>query len=132
MDLSLLKQDVHKLCHRITNAEQRIGDLEDESCPIQATVNDLCKGREITTDKLTDVENHLRRNNLHFLGFPESAEGRNPEAFMENWLTTTFLELPHSLPYLLLKEYLGCPSDIRRTDVQCSSKCYIFLTERLS
>lgn len=36
------------------------------------------------------MEDRLRRNNLRFLGFPEGSEGKAPEQFMEQWLTSTF------------------------------------------
>ena len=89
-DLSFLKHDVHTLRHRVTNAEQRIGDLEDETHPLQGSVRELRQAQTYTADKLTDMEDRLRRNNLRFLGFPEGSEGRDPEAFMERWLITTF------------------------------------------
>lgn len=71
---------MHNLHHRVVNTEQRISDLEDTARPLQATFNDLYKDQYATVDKLTDLEDCLRRNNLRFLGF---TEGRNPEAFME-------------------------------------------------
>lgn len=83
MDLSFLKQDVHNLCHRVTNAEHCFGNLEDERRPLQASVRELHQTQESTIDKLMDLEDRLRRNNLRFLGFPEGSEGRAPEGFME-------------------------------------------------
>lgn len=66
-DLSFLKQDAHNLCHRVTNAVHCIGDLEDDTRPLEASVKELRQTQDYTTDKLTDMESH---NNLPFLGFP--------------------------------------------------------------
>lgn len=38
------------------------------------------------TDKLGDIEDRQRRNNVRFVGFPEKAEGKQPEDFLELWL----------------------------------------------
>ena len=89
-DLSFLKQDVHNLSHRVSNAEQRISTLEDEIRPLQGSVRELHQAQEHTTDRLTEMEDRLRRSNLRFLGFPEGSEGRTPEMFMERWLISTF------------------------------------------
>lgn len=89
-DLFFLKHDVQNLRHEVQNTEQRIGDLEDETRPLQGSVRELRQAQEYTSDKLTGMEDRLRRNNLHLLGFPEGSEGRAPEMFMEQWLTSTF------------------------------------------
>lgn len=39
--------------------------------------------------KLGDIGVLLRRNNLHFLGFPEGSEGKRPEEFLLSWLKQT-------------------------------------------
>lgn len=84
------KPEVHNLRHRITNAEQRIGVLEDDLHPVQASISDLCKSQEATIDKLTDLVDCLRLHNLCFLGFLEGSERRNLESPTEHWLTNTF------------------------------------------
>lgn len=80
-DLSFLKQDVHNLRHRVSNAEQCIGELKDETRPLQSSVRELRQAQGYTADKLTDMEDRLRRK-LRFLGFPEGSEGRAPETFI--------------------------------------------------
>lgn len=40
--------------------------------------------------RLEDMENRLRRNNIHAVGIPGRAEGKNTVAFIEAWLTDTF------------------------------------------
>lgn len=72
---------------------------------MQASVKDLHKGQEATMDKLIDLEDRLRQNNLGFLGFPEGAKGRNPESFMEHWLTNTFGTSMFSSLYAIEREY---------------------------
>lgn len=36
------------------------------------------------------MENRQRRNNVRAVSIPERAEGKNPVAFIENWLINTF------------------------------------------
>lgn len=37
--------------------------------------------------KLADMEEHISRKNFRLVWFPEGAEGRHPEEFLEGWLT---------------------------------------------
>lgn len=40
VDFAILKDDVHKIRYRVTNAEQRINTVEDELNPLLAQVRD--------------------------------------------------------------------------------------------
>lgn len=90
IDLTIMRQDVHKLRGWVTKTEQRISDLEDTIAPILPRLNTY--GGKITTleDKVHDLENRLRRNNLRLVGLPERVEGSDPVAFLESWLEQEF------------------------------------------
>lgn len=86
VDLSFLKQDMQSVKERTTEAEQRISDLEDVVRPLEGSVQSAQKDLAAHTDKLGDMEDRLRRNNIRLVGFPEGAEGRQVEDFLEQWL----------------------------------------------
>lgn len=85
-EMFFLKQDMHNVKERATEAEQRIYDVKDTVCSLESTVQILQKEVATHTDKLGDMEDHQWRNNVHFVGFPEGAEGKQPEDFLELWL----------------------------------------------
>lgn len=54
--------------------------------------------------KQDDLENHMRRNNLRFIGLAEDMEGNNPATFLEDLLVPT---RPFHNP-LWWSVYIGC------------------------
>lgn len=42
------------------------------------------------TDHADDIENQLRCNNVRIVGLSEKVEGRDPTAFVEQWLLDIF------------------------------------------
>lgn len=107
-EMSFLKQDVQTIRERASEAEQRISDMEDVVWPMEGKVQYLHKEINAHTDNLGDMEDRQRRNNVRFVGFPEKAEGTQPEDFLELWLKdnmadTTFsrlfaIERAHRIP----------------------------------
>lgn len=83
---AILKDDVHKIRHRVTSAEQRISTVEDELNSLLVHVRDVAVDHKSHKAKLGDIEDWLRRNNLHFLGYPKGSEGKHPEKFLLVWL----------------------------------------------
>lgn len=90
VDFAILKDDVKKIRHRVTNAEQRISTVEDELNPLLVQVRDTAANYKSQEAKLRDIEDRLRSNNLRFLGFPEGSEGKQAEEFLLSWLKQTF------------------------------------------
>ena len=90
LDITIMRQDMHKMRDRVRETERRIGDLEDTVGPILPTIK--AQGTKITSleDKMDDLENRLRRNNLRLVGLPERVEGSDPVAFLESWFTQEF------------------------------------------
>lgn len=97
-EMSYIKQDVENFREKATEAENRISDLEDVVRPLESTAQTMQIKITAHTDKLGDMEDRQRRNNVRFVGFPEKAEGKQPEDFLELWLQdnmtdTTFSRL---------------------------------------
>lgn len=76
--MSLIHQNLQKLRDRVTEAETRISREEDEMPPLQVTTERLQHQLNAVLAKQDDMENHLRRCNLQFVGLPEGAEGIDP------------------------------------------------------
>lgn len=85
-EMSFLKNDVQNIRERATEAEHRISDLEDVVRPLENKVQHIHCEVNAHTDKLSDMEDRQRRNNIRLVGFPEKAEGKQPEDFLEMWL----------------------------------------------
>lgn len=75
IDFSHLKQDIQTLRERTGEVEGSVSFLEDTVHPLSATVRTATNELEALGVKLDDLENHSRRNNLCFVGFPERSEG---------------------------------------------------------
>lgn len=74
--LTGIKHDFGEFSNRFAEAEQRIGDTEDNVTTLQKSV----------AVKTEDQENCSRRNNLRLINLLEGAEGCNTAAFLERWL----------------------------------------------
>lgn len=64
VDFALLKDDVHKIRHGVTNAEQRISEVKDDLNPLMVQMRDVTADHKSQEAKLGDIEEWLRRNNL--------------------------------------------------------------------
>lgn len=90
MDISLLRQDFHKLHERVSVTEHRIAYVEDEVPPLEVTTDRLQHQLNSVLQKQDNMENRLHRYNLHFVGLPEWAEDSDPLTFLEYLLVKTF------------------------------------------
>lgn len=90
IDVLLIHQDMQKLRDRVTETETRISRVEDEVSPLQVTTERLQHQLAMVLAKQDNMENCLRRCNLHFVGLPEGSEGSDPPSFLENLLVTSF------------------------------------------
>lgn len=75
----------------ITEAEERISDVESSSAVTKEALLCLLKEQRRLQEKVTDLESRSRRNNIRMYGVPEDSEGDSMTKFVENLLTT---ELP--------------------------------------
>lgn len=63
--------------------------LEDSTMPTSGKVAELEKIADSWVQRADDLENRLRRNNIHILGLTEKTEGQNPCEFIKKWLRDT-------------------------------------------
>ncbi|XP_029435872.1 olfactory receptor 3-like [Rhinatrema bivittatum] len=71
---------------RIEHTKGRVSLVEDDVGALERKVAELEKTALATTEKLDDLENHSRRNNLRFVGFPESLAETELPHLLEAWL----------------------------------------------
>lgn len=69
--LEQLHIEVQAQAQRLTQTEERISSLEDESTATSAMLARITTTNRDIWDKLDDLENCLRRNNLRIIGLPE-------------------------------------------------------------
>lgn len=90
VDISLIRQDLHKLRERVSETGHCVGHMEDKMPPLQVTTEQLQHQLNSVLHKQDDMENRLRRCNLHLVGLPGRAEGSDPPTFLQNLLIITF------------------------------------------
>ena len=61
---------------RITEAEERINDLEDRMVEITATEQNIEKMMKRNKDSLRDLCSNIKYTNIHIIGVPEGEETR--------------------------------------------------------
>lgn len=74
---------------RVTEAENRISEAEDTLVGLDKTVLQLRKQNEYLLEKVDQLENYSRRNNIRVINLPEGCEGTNPVKFFTDWLPST-------------------------------------------
>uniref|UniRef100_A0A8C5QMZ0 Uncharacterized protein n=1 Tax=Leptobrachium leishanense TaxID=445787 RepID=A0A8C5QMZ0_9ANUR len=72
--------------HRLTEVEDRVSTLEDGFHPLQAQLEKQDLIIQGLTEKLDDLENRSRRNNLRVIGLPESVKGQALSEWAADWL----------------------------------------------
>uniref|UniRef100_H3A1Z4 L1 transposable element RRM domain-containing protein n=1 Tax=Latimeria chalumnae TaxID=7897 RepID=H3A1Z4_LATCH len=75
-----------KLGARIMEAENRISKIEDRELGTEQNCNYLKQHLTTALERIEDLENRSRRNNLRILGFPEGVEDGNPVKFLREIL----------------------------------------------
>lgn len=71
-----------EITNRISQVESRLGFLEEANERQQANPPATVTEVEALRQKLDDIENRERRNNLRFIGFPEGCEDGNTMSFL--------------------------------------------------
>lgn len=88
-DMALIRNDLQKINDRVEAAEGRISTVEDQLPSMQKTLKTATLQIAALLSKVDDLENRSRRSNIRLVGVPEKAEGRDPVAFLESWLSDT-------------------------------------------
>lgn len=86
-ECTLIRHDLDKI-RGLTEAEGRIGEVEDQQGSQAAQIADLHAVVRSLVHKVDDAENRQRRNNIRVVGLPEGAEGSRPAAFAESLFKT--------------------------------------------
>ncbi|KAL1276493.1 hypothetical protein QQF64_036116 [Cirrhinus molitorella] len=81
-----MRKEMSDCSERVTQAELRTANAEDDVVHMQTKINKLEVVNKILEDKLVDLETRSRLNNLRLVGLPEGAEGRDPCSFLEKWI----------------------------------------------
>lgn len=80
--ISEIQTDLSSYSGRLTEAEERIGETEENMMALQQKVHGTDKLVTTLKEKIDDFENRHRRSNLRIMG----AEGREVETFLEKWI----------------------------------------------
>lgn len=74
-----------KMGSRITEAEERISSAEDKLTELDSYVLRLQKEKDFLMDKVDQLENQSRRNNVRIVNLQEGGEGADPVRFFTDW-----------------------------------------------
>ena len=87
-----MKDNLEGTHSRLTEAEERINQLEDKVVEITTTEkNKEKKNEKKTEDHLRDIWDNLKRTNIHIIGIEEGEERENgPEEIFEESITKNF------------------------------------------
>ena len=69
-----IKNALEGINSRITEAEERISDLEDRMVEFTAAEHNKEKGMKRNEDSLRDLWDNIKHNNIHIIGVPEGEE----------------------------------------------------------
>ena len=69
-----MKTSLEGINSRITEAEERISDLEDKILEITTTEQNREKRMKRIEDGLRDLWDNIKRNNIRIIGVPEEEE----------------------------------------------------------
>lgn len=81
------------LTNRATIVDQRLSDVEDSLSPLSANHKKLASTVDQLTQKVDNLENYSRRNNLRIVNIPENKEGSDIKGF-----TTDLLKKVNDIP----------------------------------
>lgn len=87
--ISGLKAMLDILNTRTTEAECRISTAEDQLVSLDSCVQKLSKENEFLLEKVDQLENYSRRNNIRVVNLKENCEGGDLVNFLANWIPAT-------------------------------------------
>ena len=86
-----MKNALQGINSRITEAEERISDLEDRMVEITATEQNKEKRMKRNEDSLRDLWDNIKCTNIHIIGVPEGEEReKGPEKIFEEIVVDNF------------------------------------------
>lgn len=87
--ISGLKTMLDKLTSHVTEAEDRVGKAEDRVDQVDTCVNKLREENDFLLEKVDQLENYNRCNNIRVVGLYEGCEGTDPVKYFANWIPDT-------------------------------------------
>ena len=86
-----MKNTLVGINRRITDAEERISDLEDRMVEFTAMEQNKEKRMKRSEDNLRDIWDNIKRTNIRIIGFPEGEEReKGPEKIFEEIIVENF------------------------------------------
>lgn len=90
VDISLVRQDLHKLKEWVKTSETRLGEVDDTIQPLQNTSECMqYQINQLLAKQDDDMENRFRRCNLR-IGLSEGTKWKDPTTFLEQLLIKTY------------------------------------------
>ncbi len=77
-----LRVELEALASETKQKSDRVDSVQAAAREDRRTVTDLRNQLERLTEKMTDIEDRRRRNNVRLVGLPEGAEGSNTAGFL--------------------------------------------------
>ena len=78
-----MKNTLQGINSRITEAEERISDLEDKIVEFTAVEQNKEKRMKRNEDSLRDLWDNIKHNNLRIIGVPEGEERKNLRKYLK-------------------------------------------------
>ena len=89
-----MKTTLEGINSRITEAEERISDLEDRMVDFTAAEQNREKRMKRNEDSLRDLWNNIKCNNIRILGVPEGEEReKGPEKTLQEIIVENFQQI---------------------------------------
>ena len=86
-----MKTTLEGINSRITEAEERISDLEDRMVEFTATEQNKERRMKRNEDSLRDLWDNIKHSNIHIIRFPEGEERKKgPEKIFEEIIVENF------------------------------------------
>lgn len=85
-----LTTSINSLNSKVRDIETAATDMDRRIAELETTCKTLDSENRRIKEKMDDLENRSRRNNLRIIGIPEGAEGSQPTMFMESFFTELF------------------------------------------
>ena len=85
-----MKTTLDRINSRITEAEERISELEDRM--VEITAKDQNKEKRMTRneDRLRDLWDNIKHTNIRIIGVQEEEKGQGPEKIFEEIIVKNF------------------------------------------
>ena len=85
-----MKNTLEGIHRRITEAEERVSDLEDRMVQFSAVESNKEKRMKRNEDSIRDLWDNIKHKNIHIIGVPEEEREKGPEKIYEKIIVENF------------------------------------------